>query len=43
MACNYILYTLLGVALYIFFNTNIIDILHDDNQTFIDDNKNIDE
>ena len=43
MACNYILYTIMGVALYLFFNNNVIDIIKDDDQSFIEDNKKIDD
>ena len=43
MACNYILYTILGVALYLFFNNNLIDIIKDDDQSFIEDNKKIND
>ena len=42
IACNYILYTILGVALYLFFNINIIDIIKDDTESYIDD-KNLDD
>ena len=42
IACNYILYTILGVALYLFFNNNVIDLIRDDTQSYIDD-KHIDD
>jgi len=43
MACNYILYTIVGVALYLFFNNNVIDIIQDDSKSFIDDKSSIDD
>ena len=43
MACNYILYTIIGVALYLFFNNYVIDIIKDDVQSFNEDNKKIDD
>ena len=40
IACNYILYTLIGVAFYIFFSNNIIDLIKDDSQSYLEDDKN---
>ncbi len=40
IACNYILYTLIGVAFYIFFSNNIIDLIKEDSQSYLEDDKN---
>ena len=40
IACNYILYTLIGVAFYIFFSNNIIDLIKDDSRSYLEDDKN---
>ena len=43
IASNFILYTILGVSLYLFFNNNIIDIIKDGTHSYIDDTKNFDD
>ena len=40
IACNYILYTMLGVALYVFINNNLVDIITDEAHSYIDNNEN---
>ena len=40
IACNYILYTILGVALYVFINNNLVDIITDEAHSYIDSNEN---
>ena len=40
IACNYILYTMLGVALYVFINNNLVDIITDEAHSYIDSNEN---
>ena len=40
IACNYILYTILGVALYVFINNNLVDIINDGAHSYIDSDKN---
>jgi len=42
IACNYIFYTLVSIALYIFINNNLMDIINDGTHPYIDDNKNND-
>tara|TARA_B100000686_G_C16185788_1_gene663246 strand:+ start:188 stop:616 length:429 start_codon:yes stop_codon:yes gene_type:complete len=41
IACNYILYSIIGVSLYVFFNNNLIDLINDNSKILDnDDEKN---